>query len=234
MTTAKNIYTLLPEAIGAIAAVGKTEKNTAQNYAFRGIDNIMNEVKPAFAKLGITVTPELLKLTREDRKTPNDKPVISSIVEVRYTFFAPDGSSISVVTPGEGFDSGDKSVNKAMTSAFKNALVQTLCIATHDQPDSEFESPEVSEKVLPKHVFNKVNYNTGEVTGIVTQADMKELTLFAKKHDWDSTRLQDYCLSLDGVDKTDFFGTFTQKMMAETKAYIIEASANEAFTLAVK
>ena len=43
-------------------------------------------------------------------------------------------------------DSGDKSMNKAMSAAFKYACFQVFCIPTEEMHDSEEDSPEPTKK----------------------------------------------------------------------------------------
>jgi hypothetical protein len=53
---------------------------------------------------------------------------MDALVIVKYTFT--DGASqVDVVTPGLGRDSADKAVNKAMTAAYKYALIQLLMVS---------------------------------------------------------------------------------------------------------
>ena len=59
-------------------------------------------------------------------------------VRVRYRFMAPDGSHVDAVVPAEAFDSGDKAVSKAMSVAFRTALIQALTLPTNEpDPDAE-------------------------------------------------------------------------------------------------
>ena len=53
-------------------------------------------------------------------------------VVVAYTFTAPDGSSIVTSAAGEAMDSGDKATPKAMSVAYRTALLQALCLPTDE------------------------------------------------------------------------------------------------------
>ena len=114
-----NIY----EAIAAImqegCAISKDKRNTQQGFQYRGIDDVMNVFNPLMAKHGIFCVPEVLEATREERQTSKGGNLIYSVLRVKYTFFASDGSSVSAVVIGEGMDSGDKASNKAMAVAMK-------------------------------------------------------------------------------------------------------------------
>lgn len=136
------IYAAIAEAMDACNAVAKNSKNPQQGYMYRGIDAVYNAVNPAFTKAKIFSVPEVIETSREERETRTKSTLIYSIVKVRYTFYATDGSNVSAVVVGEGMDSGDKSFNKAMSAAYKYALFQVLCIPTEEMVDSETDSPE--------------------------------------------------------------------------------------------
>lgn len=137
-----NIYQAINAVMKDCGAVGKDSMNPQQGYRYRGIDAVMNALNPALVKNGVFVVPEVLEQTREEREKAKGGLLIYSIVKVRYTFIAEDGSSVSAVVMGEGMDSGDKATNKAMSAAFKYALFQTFCIPTEEMIDSETDSPE--------------------------------------------------------------------------------------------
>lgn len=140
------IYKAISEAMKACEAVGKDSRNPQQGYTYRGIDAVMNAINPALTKAQIFAVPEVLEVTREERTTSRGGNIIYSVAKIKYTFFAADGSNISATVIGEGMDSGDKSMNKAMSAAFKYALFQVFCIPTEEMIDSETESHEVVKK----------------------------------------------------------------------------------------
>ena len=136
------IYKAISAVLSDVGAVGKDGQNTFDKYKYRSIDAVMNAMHPAMAKHGVFVTPEVLEQSREERSSKNGGVLIYSITKVKYTFYTADGSSVTATVIGEGMDKGDKSMNKAMSAAFKYALVQVFCIPTEEFVDSETESPE--------------------------------------------------------------------------------------------
>lgn len=146
---ASEIFGLIQKVMQDIGVVGKSRKNEQQGYAFRGIDDFLNAVHPVLAKHGIFPVPEVLEHSREERRTQKGGILIYTIMRVKVTFFAPDGSSVSAVTVGEGMDSGDKSANKAQSAALKYALIQTFCVPTNELHDSEEDSPQVAPRQQP-------------------------------------------------------------------------------------
>lgn len=147
------IYTLIGQAMRKIGAIGKNGTATngygKQMYKFRGIDAVYNALNPVMAELGIFVTPEILEQQREEKISQNGEKVtrlVYTILKVRYTVTAPDGSFIQMTVIGEGMDSGDKSANKAMSIALKYAMFQLFMIPTEEMADPDAE---VHEGILP-------------------------------------------------------------------------------------
>lgn len=134
-----------------IEAVGKERKNPQQGYNFRGIDDIMNEVHPLFTKHGVFVTSNVLEQNREERPSKSGGVLIYTILKIKFTFHAEDGSTVECEMVGEGMDSGDKSSAKACSIAFKYTILQMFTIPTKDFAiDPETDSPEPLPKTPPK------------------------------------------------------------------------------------
>lgn len=147
MATNNGIYTAINGIMEEIGVIGKTSKNQQQGFYYRGIDAVMNALQPALVKHKVFVVPEVLEHKREERVTGKGSNLIYSVLKIKYTFCAEDGSSVSATVIGEGMDSGDKASNKAMSVAFKYACFQVLCIPTEEMKDPDSETPPES---LPK------------------------------------------------------------------------------------
>lgn len=144
----KLIYKCIPAIMADIKHIGKDKRNTQQGFMFRGIDQVMNTMKPLLAKHGVFVVPEVIDRQREERASKNGSLLIYSILTVRHHFIALDGSEVCSVTVGEGMDAADKASNKAMAIAFKYACFQVFCIPTEEmaQDDPDAYSPEPTPK----------------------------------------------------------------------------------------
>lgn len=154
------IYKAISAVMEDVGAVGKNNTNQMQKYKFRGIDDVMNALHPAMVKNHVFVTPEVLEEKREERQTGKGGLLIYSVVKVKYHFYTDDGSGVDAVVIGEAMDSGDKSMNKAMSAAFKYACFQTFCIPTEEMKDSEVDSSESiakSEEQLNKEMVESVD-----------------------------------------------------------------------------
>lgn len=138
----KKINSILQE----VDAIGKNKTNPQQGYKFRGIDDMYNALHPLFAIHGVFITSDILSSKREERQTKSGGNLIYTIVTCKFTFYAEDGTNVSSTLEGEAMDSGDKSTNKAMSTALKYALMQMFLIPTEEQLDTEYKSPEVKGK----------------------------------------------------------------------------------------
>jgi hypothetical protein len=132
------IITALSAVMEDVGAVSKRDRNTSQNFNFRGIDAVVNAVSPALRKHGVIVTPTIQSIEYGNVEVGQKRTPMGHVrVVVTYTFTAADGSDISVTVPGEAMDAGDKATAKAMSVAFRTALLQALCLPTDEtDPDA--------------------------------------------------------------------------------------------------
>ena len=151
-----DIFKSITAVMADIGVIGKNTRNAQQGFMFRGIDAVMNALQPAMLKNHIFVVPEVLEQTREERTTSKGGTLIYSILKIKYTFYAEDGSNISAVIVGEGMDSGDKASNKAMSIAFKYACFQVFCIPTEEMKDPDAECHEVAPRTIQQQKRQEV------------------------------------------------------------------------------
>jgi hypothetical protein len=157
MSDKPTVFEALSAVMDDVQAVGKKDRNTQQGYVFRGIDAVVNAVGPAFRKHGIVPTPFKSEARYRDVLTNSGKPSRECTVTVTYRFYGPDGDFVDCEVPGESMDFGDKGAPKAMSVAYRIALLQLLCIPT-DDPEPDAQSYERSREPEP------VAATTGQVT----------------------------------------------------------------------
>jgi len=145
----KLIFQQVSAVMKAVEAIAKDRLNTSQNYSFRGIDDMYNVLNSHLSDAEIFFTSEVLSVEREERTTKSGGNLIYTVMRIRWTVYAKDGSSITTETIGEAMDSADKSANKAMSAAYKYAMMQLFCIPTKDEKDTEAQSHEVEPKAKP-------------------------------------------------------------------------------------
>lgn len=139
------IFEIFADVKRETRAVGKDGFNEQQRYKFRGIDAVVNAAAPALDRHGVITAPHLDKVTYETVETGQKRTLMGHVrVEVTYTFYGPGGDSFPVTVPGEAMDSGDKATAKAMSVAYRIALLQALNLPT-DDPDPDSDSYERSD-----------------------------------------------------------------------------------------
>lgn len=146
---ANKIYQLIPKIMSEVGAIEKTRRPAAGagvSYAFRGIDDIYFVLQPLLHANGVFFVPTVLKVDREERKSNSGGTLNYTILQIKYTFFADDGSFVEAVTVGEAMDTSDKSSNKAMSAALKYAVLQVFCIPTHEDNDTENANHEMKPR----------------------------------------------------------------------------------------
>jgi hypothetical protein len=111
-----------------------------QGYKYRGIEQITQHAQPLFAKHGIVLSPYRIEWLEVTNLTINGRPWTDEKLLITYRCYGPGGTNdfIEIVAPGIGRDNADKGSNKAMTQAYKYAMLQALCIAdAKDDADAE-------------------------------------------------------------------------------------------------
>ncbi len=146
MTETVKIYSAMAGVMRDMIAIGKDKTNQSQGFKYRGIDDAYNALQPILAKNGVFNVPEVIEKWREERTNAKGTILAFTVLRMKYTFYAEDGSSVCCIVEGEGMDSGDKSSNKAMAIAHKYALIQTFCVPTEITDDPDAQVHEVGPK----------------------------------------------------------------------------------------
>jgi hypothetical protein len=131
----KPIQAVLVDVMRDVREIKKSGKYEGgrTRYDFRGIEHVLNQVGPAFRTHGVISLPHLLDWERDQYTTSGGSTMTRYVVKVRYTFEGPAGDTVDVIVPGEGADSADKAMSKAMAVALRTALIQLLSIPTEDE-----------------------------------------------------------------------------------------------------
>lgn len=124
-----------------VQAVAKRDRNTQQNFNFRGIDAVVNAVGPALRAHGVVAVPTKVQPHFESYQSKGGAQMRNCTLTVTWRFYGPAGDWIEAETLGEAADAGDKSTPKAASVAYRTLLLQALCIPT-DDPDPDASTAE--------------------------------------------------------------------------------------------
>jgi hypothetical protein len=162
-TTTLPIAQAMSAIMKEVGAIAKKDKNTSQGFNFRGIDSVVNAVSPALQKYGVIVVPSVEDYEYATVEIGRNRTAMGHVkVKVTYTFIGSSGDSIKATVVGEAMDSGDKATAKAMSVAFRTALLQALSLPT-DEPDPDatsYERSSAKDVLAPSAVLTKISQAT--------------------------------------------------------------------------
>jgi hypothetical protein len=130
-----SIYIKLHAIQRDVTYMAKEGRNTAQGYKFLGEAQITETFKALLEKHGVFFgySSEI----KDIRLSPSGKQTLTG-VEVKYRFVdVESGDFIEGVAAGQGTDTGDKGVYKAITGAIKYIFMKTFLIPTGDDPEND-------------------------------------------------------------------------------------------------
>lgn len=166
------VHEALAAVMADVQAVAKKDRNEHQKFSFRGIDAVVNAVGPALRKHGVVVVPSVDEVTYETVATTTGKPSTACRVLVTYTFWKGD-SSLSCRVAAEAWDAGDKATPKAMSVAFRTALLQALALPT-DEPDPDVSSYERAPAPSHAELLSKVEELLHDADDLVEADKVRE------------------------------------------------------------
>ena len=151
--TAPHVYRAINAITAAMAAEGipKAHMNVQDQYAYRSIDDVLGRLAPLLAKHRLCVLPRILKREGADRLADNQSVMTSVHVVIAYDLVSSrDGSRHTIKTSGEALDTSDKATAKAMSAAYKSAMLQTFCVPATGGDDPDAKSPKHGKLIIGK------------------------------------------------------------------------------------
>lgn len=128
-----NIYQRIHAVMSELDYVAKGDKTVNGQYRFVSHDQVTAKVHPLLVKYGIVITTGVSELIQENNRTT---------IKLCVNFVNIDTPTdyIGTIYYGYGVDNGDKGIGKAISYAFKYAMLKTFCLETGDDPDNDAEA----------------------------------------------------------------------------------------------
>lgn len=148
---AANVVEALARVMRDLPGIGKDERAAEGQggYAYRGIEAITRHAQVLLAREGIVPVPRVVAWERDEVAVGNNKVWHDERIQVVYRFTRGGDDYVDVgPIPAVGRDGTDKGTNKAMTQAFKYALIQVLCIS--DRADDADGQPSEEGQAAPE------------------------------------------------------------------------------------
>ena len=97
--TGLRVYSAIAAITAALARIGvpKAQINSAEQYAYRSIDDVMARLAPPLAKHRLCILPCVLERTASPQHSAKEGPLVSVTLKVAFDLVsARDGSSHSI------------------------------------------------------------------------------------------------------------------------------------------
>ena len=109
--------------------IAKSHINVKDQYPYRSIDDVLDRLAPLLARHGLCILPRVLRREAEDRTGEAGAILVSVRLLVAFDLVScRDGSRHTVRAWGEALDPSDKGTAKAMSAAYKSAVLQLFCV----------------------------------------------------------------------------------------------------------
>jgi|SRR5271166_2673403 len=129
----KNIFQRINAVMLEVDYIQKGEKKVAGQYRFCSHDQVTAALHGPMAKHGIACIPTIAEMKQDSNRTEVK-------LEVSFINIDSPADRFSVFYWGYGIDTSDKGIGKAVSYAFKYALLKTFVLETGDDPDQDQSS----------------------------------------------------------------------------------------------
>lgn len=151
------IYRRLFAAMHLISYVQKDKQNPALKYNYVSHDSVTAKIRETFLKVGIMPITSVVHHERVGNNT-------FVKIEIKLVNINDHQDYIVITGVGEGNDSQDKGIGKAISYAVKYAYLKLLCLETGDDPEqdnieTELESNNEKSEIISQIMDMVDNYN---------------------------------------------------------------------------
>jgi hypothetical protein len=134
----KNLSKKMLQIMSEVGYVQKEGLNTFQSYKYAKESDVAAKVRESLIKHGVFLYTSVTKTGVSEYLNAKGATQFMVSVLVTGTFVDADsGESYTVTYPGDGADTGDKGIYKAITGANKYLLMKTFLIETGDDPEKD-------------------------------------------------------------------------------------------------
>jgi hypothetical protein len=179
--------------------LAKTDKNTAQNFNFRGIESVVNAVGPSLRKHGGFLTSNIVSSEKSTMTTKNGAVMNVVSATVKFKLYGSEGEPVKGEVFAEGGDTGLMACSKMLSIANRMFMLTLLQLPTGEpDPDSETHELTPQSDGAPSVTELKAKiagYFSGQPKSAITAA-LENHT--GKKANWSAHELAGYLYTLEG------------------------------------
>lgn len=162
MSERAGLYKKLHAVMADVAYIRKDSKNDFHGYKYASEAAVKSALHEAFVKHGLMFMMSVVDVQdREAAPTAKGKAQWITRVTVECEFIDIDtGHAVTKVFAGQGIDSEEKGIFKALTGALKYSLVSQFLIETGDDPEAETDQGQ-RVKAAQRRTIEKVAKGIG-------------------------------------------------------------------------
>lgn len=156
-----NIYQRMAAVMKDVSYVQKEDKKVNNQYTFVSHDAVTAKIRPALLAHGVLPVVSVKDHVQDGNRT-------EATILVRFVNVDKPDEAIEVESFGYGIDPQDKGPGKAVSYAFKYALLKVFCLETGDDPERD------SIDHQPRAFFDS-NATFGYIANATTERALKNL-----------------------------------------------------------
>jgi hypothetical protein len=147
------VYRAINAVTAALSGDGipKSRTNPIELYQYRSIDDVLGRLAPLIAEHRLCILPRVIERISTERPSPATPMRVNVMVRVAFDLVSvEDGSVHTVEAFGEALDDGDKGTAKAMSAAYKAAMLQAFCIPVAGTEDADASASKLVTRLSPQ------------------------------------------------------------------------------------
>ena len=147
--TKPNLHQRMLAIMEEAGSMKKEGFNDFNKYSYVKESDVAKKFQELLVKHGVFCYSSVEEVRSKQVESAKGKPNILSTVKMQYTFVNVDNpeDQMQVGAAGDGMDTGDKAIYKALTGAHKYVLIRNFNLGSDD--DTEKESPAIGKQEQP-------------------------------------------------------------------------------------
>lgn len=150
-----NLHQRMLMVMTDLSTIAKGDKMVNGQYRFVSHDAVTKKIHPLLVKHGLLAIPSVVEMKQDGNRTT---------VTISVSFINVDlpSDNLSIMSVGYGIDASDKGPGKAISYAFKYALLKAFCLETGDDPDNDAKAAYAPLKCVEFDFAIPVEFNDEE------------------------------------------------------------------------
>lgn len=137
-TAVPSLVARLAAVEAAVSRIPKTGFNERQNYHYVTESDVMDCIRSTLAAQGVIIRHDVAEMKSEWRDTKSGGAMQWVSVKLTFTAHADNGETLDLGCMwGQGTDSAEKAIYKAVTGAVKYKLLKQFLMSSGDDPEAE-------------------------------------------------------------------------------------------------